>query len=115
MVHGATVQDASRIADGGDVSGGVVDFRLIRVLLAVHVSTTRNRFAVIHLTTLAAAAVTDTKRWIEASCGLIAVLKRAAASATVCNAVSGCSLGRFQTIWGSAAPSPAVSYAVKCR
>ena len=57
MVHGATVQDISRIADGGDVSGGVVDFRLIRVLLAVHVSTTRNRFAVMHLTTLAAAAV----------------------------------------------------------
>ena len=82
MVHGATVQDISRIADGGDVSGGVVDFRLIRVLLAVHVSTTRNRFAVIHLTTLAA-AVTDTKRWIEASCGLIAVLNRAAASAAV--------------------------------
>jgi hypothetical protein len=57
MVNGAAVQDASRIADGDDVSGAVVDFRLIRVLLAVHVSTTRNRFAVTHLTTFAFSSV----------------------------------------------------------
>ena len=57
MVNGAAVQDTLRIADGDDVSGGVVDFRLIRVLLAVHASTTRNRFAVTHLTTLAFSSV----------------------------------------------------------